>query len=237
MEISIEVNDDGTGTASFLSAVNTETMSMLGGEDELGGGFFEDVDQSDLPPGATLEPYDQDGFQGQRLTVPFTHNGDVAAALAAAEGEAVPIGSADDPFQTFELRRDGDMWVFNAAMNVGEEMGEDVGNPAEDEMMRGFFEDASFTIRIKLPGGVTEHNADRVAGDGALIWDLDVLSAETREMTATSDPSRASSGGDGGGLGTPVIIGIIVAVVAVAAVVAYLMMKRRPAGTPPPASA
>jgi hypothetical protein len=234
IEISIEVEDDGTGTFTFVSAMEESVLEMMGGDDEGMDGFLDDFDESDLPSGARVEPYNRDGFVGQRAIIPFTHNGDVAAAFAALESDGA--GPLDDggPFDEFELRRDGDRWVFNAAVNVGDELGDEFS--PDDEFMRGFFETASFTVRVKMPGRVTDHNADTVASDGALIWNLDIFDPTTREMTATSDPSGPSGGG-GDGMNTMLIVAIIVAVVVVVGAVAFLMMRRRPSGGAPAASA
>ncbi|MDB4818646.1 hypothetical protein OAG98_03490, partial [Acidimicrobiales bacterium] len=75
----IKIEDDGSGTVNFLSALNTESLtSVLGDfdipEEELGDtaelcdGFSSDFNDTDgLPAGAVITPYDQDGFCGSRV--------------------------------------------------------------------------------------------------------------------------------------------------------------------------
>ena len=47
-------------------------------------------------------------------------------------------------------------------------MGEDVGNPAEDQMLRGFFENASFTVTYQMNSSLDGENIE-----GEWTWYLD----------------------------------------------------------------
>ena len=79
-------------------------------------------------------------------------------------------------------------------------------------------DDAWFRVRIKLPGEVTEHNADRIE-DGELVWELDFTATEERQLTARSVPS-------GGVSVVPIVAGIAGAAV-LAAFVGLAYVRRR----------
>jgi hypothetical protein len=241
-EISIEVNEDGSGSVAFLVAFDRQMMAALQAFGD-GDAFFDaddllaEVDLDDLPPGATVEPYEDGDFTGVRIRLPFAPGDDVAAAIDAVTADAsddgVPLGGSDEPFEHFELARDGDRWRFAATVapasdDVLGELDEDAGDL---EFARAFFGDASCHIRLRLPGEMTEHNADTVESDGTLRWELDFFAAESREIHATSDV------GNGGltilawrDLGEGWLLVGVAAVVGLLVIVAgWLAVRRAPA--------
>ncbi len=92
-------------------------------------------------------------------------------------------------------------------------------------MAAQLLEDAAFTIRIELPGDVEGHNADAVDG-GALVWSLDLLSDQPRDLMA-----RIGGGGGGGdGVSTIVTIVVVIALlIAAAAAIVRFRSRRRSA--------
>ena len=92
-------------------------------------------------------------------------------------------------------------------------------------MAAQLLEDAAFTIRIELPGDVEGHNADAVDG-GALVWSLDLLSDQPRDLLA-----RIGGGGGGGdGVSTIVTIVVVIALlIAAAAAIVRFRSRRRSA--------
>ena len=235
VEIAIRVNDDGSGTLSILSALDAEALRAFG---EDGGAEiespFSDLDAAALPPGATVEAYDEDGFIGVRASVPFAAGDDVPDAIKAVLSDAGDdlsgeLAGTAGLFERFDLYRDGGGWRFDAvvlplnqeALSGGD--GDALGVAVAEQLL----EDASFTIRIELPGDVEEHNADVVDG-GALVWILDLFSDQPRDLMART------GGGGGGGVSTIVTIVVVIALliallIAAAAAIVRFRSRRRSA--------
>ncbi len=231
VEIGIRVNDDGSGVISILSALDAEAMRAFA---EDGGaeieGPFSDLDAADLPPGATVEAYDEDGFIGVRASVPFPAGDDVNDAIAAVLSDAGDdlsgeLAGTAGLFERFDLHRDGGGWRFDAVVSP---LNQEVLSGGDGDALGGavaaqLLEDATFTIRLELPGDVEEHNADAVDG-GALVWSLDLLSDQPRDL-------MARTGGGGGGSAITIVIAVVVItlVIAAAAAIVWFRSRRRSA--------
>src|SRR4026207_806912 len=65
VNMDVEVTPENTVSGTAVIAVD-ESLLRLSGQsaDQL----FQDMDLSDLPPGASVEPYGEDGFVGQEIT-------------------------------------------------------------------------------------------------------------------------------------------------------------------------
>ena len=240
VEIGIRVNDDGSGAISILSALDAEALSTLSaldaedqrafGEDD-GGEIespFSDLDAADLPPGATVEAYDEDGFIGVRASVPFAAGDDIPDAIEAALSDAGDdlsgeLAGTAGLFERFDLHRDGGGWRFDAVVSP---LNQEALSGGDVDALGGavaaqLLEDATFTIRLELPGDVEEHNADAVDG-GALVWSLDLLSDQPRDLMART--------GGGGGVSTIVTIVVVIALlIAAVAAIAWSRSRRRSA--------
>lgn len=228
-DFAIKVNDDGSGTVSTLLAVNRSLIegfaSSLGGESGMDAGEFsfsaDDIAPADLPPGAEVEAYREGDFEGVRVTVPFEAGASVAerfAEMMSASGG----GASDSPFEELTLERQGDEWVFEARPTVDTadlRMGTG-SDQFSQAMVQTFFADASFTIRIELPGEVVEHNADEVNGR-ELVWNLDLFGPDQRTLMARSDVGGASA------TPWPLLVGIGAALVLLAAIGVYWLRVRR----------
>lgn len=223
-EIAIRVNDDGSGTVSVLTAVDGSVLAAFAGEggsglgDLLGDGdiasAFTDVDDEDLPPGASVEAYEDGDFVGARITVPFAAGDDVASALEQLSegGDETPFAGAGGAFESFVLERDGerDGWRFEARLSedaTDAGLGDGGGGDAFGDAITGaLLGDASFTVRLALPGEIVEHNADELTG-GELVWHLDVLDPSARPLMARSEASSGSGGGVSSGV---LVVGLLV---------------------------
>ncbi|MGE0227031.1 MAG: hypothetical protein AB7I38_10285 [Dehalococcoidia bacterium] len=229
-EIGVHVEEDGSGTATVLFAFEESFIDLMSSLDGGSGeefdpeDVFSDIDPSDLPEGTEVERYEADGFVGSRITMPFQDVQELSSLLGfVTTGAAVPAEAAQDEggFERFAIERTEDGWRLDAvAAALTTE--EDLEN-AEDAFTQDFFESASFTITIELPGAVEEHNADEVDGN-ALTWNLDFESTEARELHAVTTTS-------GGGDGAPwVLIGAVVAGVVALAAVGWDINRRRRVG-------
>lgn len=67
----------------------------------------------------------------------------------------------------------------------------DTQNPAESDTVR------NSTLRVEMPGQITDHNADEVQGNTAIWYQHDGYT-ETLEATADTSVSAGGNGGDGG---------------------------------------
>lgn len=217
-EIGVRVEDDGSGTATVLFAFKESMLEFMSSLDEGESedfdpkAVFSDVDMSLLPGGTKVDPYERDGFVGSRITMPFKDVKELSDLLGfVTSGASVPTESTEEgAFELFALERTEDGWRLDAtAAPLSTE--EDLA-ASDEAFTKQFLEDASFTIKVRLPGKITQHNADKVDGN-ELTWSLDFESIEARELRAVS------SGPDsGGGLPWVLIGGGLVGVVALGAI-------------------
>ena len=171
LEVTFTVEEDGSGAMEMVVALDEALLALSEqSPDDLTG----NVD--DLPPGATVDEYREDGFVGQVVSVP------IPDMTRAAES----LGSVDDMTDVtdFGFVREGDGWRFTMDVPpLGEELTGENGDAAG--LAAALLDEASFRVRVSLPGEITEHNADRVE-DGVLVWDLDWTSMEPRTLSAHS---------------------------------------------------
>lgn len=237
-EIAIRVNADGSGTVSVLTAFDRSFMEAFGEDDASGLGTFDlssltEIDESELPSGASVEPYEEGDFVGVRVTVPFESGDDVAASIdrifAGTGGESSPLAGDDSAFRRLVLERDGDGWRFEAEMEISAgELTEGTegteGDPLGEAFARLLLGDASFVVRLSLPGEIVSHNADEIGPDGELVWNIDIFGGETRTLSASSDLS--GEGGSGGG-GTTIVVAVAALLISVLVVAGVFVARRQ----------
>ena len=193
----------------MLAAGDRSFAEAFGQDAGAGGGAFDlsaftEIGQADLPPGASVEPYGDGDFVGARITMPFESDADVAASIESAFAAA---GGEGDAFRRFVLERDGEGWRFEAeAEPAGGDLDAGEGDPFGEELAEFFFRDASFVVRLTLPGEIVEHNADETGPQGELVWNIDLLGGEVRTLSATS-----RAGGEDGDGGDAWVVMVVVA--------------------------
>ena len=171
-ELGFTVNADGSGAMSVLIAISDQFSAMTGTttEDVLG------IDPATLP-GTAVEEYNQDGFTGVRVGVPFANLEQLGFFMSSEQ--------ADTLTNDFDLRPDGQGgWSFSTVLApAADAAGSDAGQAQAlpPELLQGAFA----RIRVQLPGTIAEHNADRIE-DGAFIWDIDFTATEPRQLTAST---------------------------------------------------
>ncbi len=222
-EGAIKTEDDGSGTVNFLTALNADSLSSvlgdfdfdeadLGGTEDLCDGFTSDLgDPADLPPGAVITPYDEDGFCGSRVQFELSPSLDHSSQIQGLLDEST------------RLYKDGDNWIFESNFDADEITSEAEGAP--DEMIAALFGEASFRLTLDLPGRAVdgESNATEVGSDGKFTWDIDILNPPSR-LFAQTEPG--SGGGSSGGGLSPVVIAVIVAALLGVGALAWFMNKR-----------
>ena len=217
VELAIKVNEDGSGVFGAVLAFDESFLRLLGEAPEAGDLF--DLDA--LPPGAVVVDYREEEYVGHRVTVELAHMEQLPQVLGALDEASEAVDDLD-PVGNLELERDGDGWRFSMAVPpLGAQVAE-AGDGSSLEDLSELLETMSYTIRLALPGEITEHNADHVEED-ELVWELDMTSTEARTLSARSQPV--------GGLGNWAIlaIGIGGGAALLAAVVLLARRSHRPA--------
>ena len=223
IEIGFVVNEDGSGVISYQVALKDAVIAMsdLAGEGE----EFNLLDEmGDPPPGVEVQDYEEDGYTGVIIMASVSDFAD-AKAVEAVLSDLNDSDVADSqPFDVPSITRDEDGgWRFSMLISSSEDSGDLMGlGESEDEMdefTAMLLEDAWFRVRLKLPGELAEHNADRIE-DGSLVWELDILSTESRQLTARSIT-------EGGMPILPIVAGVVGGVVLVAFVSLAYVHRRR----------
>jgi hypothetical protein len=238
VNVSIEVDDDGSGELTMLMAVNPDAFEdVLGPMAEAFGETGEFSRDELCSPEAlsesfgsptddmTVEPYDEDGYCGEIRTVRF----DSVDAVDSSMGTV----SDDGTFAIMELESGG--WRFDAT-DVSASPAEDevAGEFVDPEMMGALLGQAEFEFAVTLPGRPVDHNATSVDGN-TFTWDIDLADPVT-ELYAETEPGTA-----GGSSSSSSWIWIVLVLAAIAAAVglAVVLMRGRSrteggiAGMPP----
>ena len=165
-EQTIVVRPDGSGTVEYLVAFSEDLLE----------GMIPDADEpepGDFHPLATAERYQQDGFAGYTITIPFSSLAEFHD-IAGLAGENIVIEQGEGGEWSFAMTFSPDENAAGASGLLGEEsltQGEMAALQAALE--EGFASaGASWVIQIALPGEPLEHNATRNEG-GLLIWEPD----------------------------------------------------------------
>ena len=178
MDMAITLNDDDTFDGSVVMAFSDELAQSLDMDpqemwDQMGSEM-----ESDLPEGATQEPYAEDGYTGTRIT------------YADQPIAQLDSGAAD----SISVTREGDEYVVSGSMDMtDEEFDPDTGDATSDEMTRQMMESLDIRIAITFPGEVTESNGEI---DGNTVTWTPVV-GETNEMTARGSAVAGGSAGSG----------------------------------------
>lgn len=191
------VNSDETVDGTMIVAVEQEFLDMMG---ELGGedqGADDLVNPEDLPEGAEVEEYDEDGYVGQKVTFEGITLEEMTSSMA--EGQA----DTDE----WSLTHEGDEYVFEATFDM---------TAGEDEMdMSGMMEGAEMSISMTFPGDVTESNGE-IDGN-TVTWEPKV--GEANEMRAVA--------ADQAGFPVALVGSLVIGVALLAGLGAFLVHHRR----------
>lgn len=242
VRVDIEVNEDGSGRVSVLSAIDTSAAEGFAGSFDDAGDVgvtdpcaetLEDARNSVTSDDVTVEPYEDGKFCGAEITVEFGPGDDVTQsindALAALDGDDSGLG-LDPAGGDLSIRRDGEGWLFESinanTESDDEDLGDDFGSFAGQ-----LLDDAELSIRVKLPGRQVEHNADRIESDGTMVWEIDPLGDDRDRYFVRTEPGETITGSSGGSSTTWLIVG---AVVIAAALLGFFVWRqtRRPSSDP-----
>lgn len=187
--VSIDVADDGSGTFEVIMAFDEELRALIESESpepidwtdpstHSGEGPFSDM-VSELPDGATVEPYSEEGFEGIRVRFQFSSLEELEGILDESEGgseDAFPFQITSDGSGRFQLTTHGD--VFGEAG-----LGDDELGIVPPSMLESLFD---LQVRVRLPGEIVSTNAPETDESGLMIWKLDPTAGDPPRPEAVS---------------------------------------------------
>ncbi|MDT0203818.1 LppM family (lipo)protein [Nocardioides sp. AE5] len=195
MQMEMTVNEDETLSGSLVTAMSEEALVAMAAFDEAGSSDpralweeFNEGNAMDLPPGATVEEYAEDGYIGDRIVFADTPISQMDSVLSADGGE-------------FSLVHEGDTYVFSMDFSVdnGAMGGGDLISESEMNLFASLYGKPELIVDLTFPGEVIETNGEV---DGTTVtWTRDLLASGNEPMTATAKDSGGNTGGNSGGSG------------------------------------
>jgi len=199
VNMDVEVTPENTVSGTAIIAVDDSLLELSGqSADQL----LEDMDLSnDLPAGASVDPYEEDGFVGQQITFEevsledFRGNNSLSGAGAGDELDIVRVG---DEFH-----------VTGAIDMSGQEF-------TGTEVPEGFLDNFEFRVSITFPGEVKSATGD-IDGD-TVTWEPKIGQNTRVEAVASAIPSKSS----------PLLMILLIAIGAlVLGAIAFLLTNRK----------
>jgi hypothetical protein len=205
VDMELEVSPENTVSGSAILAVDDSLLELSG---QTADDLFRDVETTaDLPEGASVEPYEDDGFVGQRITFEDVSLEEFSQGGVAASGEQLSI------------TRQGDDFHVNGRLDMtGSEFG-------GSEVPTQFLESIEFRIAITFPGPVSSATGS-IEGN-TVTWTPRVGENTELRAVASAIPSGSPL--------VPILLIVGVIVLAIVAFV-VLSRQRAPAPAAAPAS-
>ena len=200
VNMDVEVSPENTVSGSAVIAVDESILQLSGqSADQL----FRDMNLSDLPAGATVGPYEEDGFIGREITFDdmpleaFTQNNTLS-------------GSSGGTGEELNIVRQGDEFHVTGAFNMtGSEF-------TGTEIPEQFLESFEFRISITFPGEVKSATGE-IDGN-TVTWEPRIGQSNPIEAVASATPSKSS----------PILMILLIAAGAlVLGAIAYLLTHRK----------
>lgn len=176
--MALTLNEDDTFDGSVVMAFSDELATSMGSDpqelwDQMGSEM-----ESELPEGATQEPYAQDGYTGTKIT----YADQPISQLSSAGADSISVA------------REGDEYVVSGSMDMtGEEFNPDTGDATSDELTQQMMDSLDIKISITFPGEVAESNGEV---DGNTVTWTPVV-GEVNEMTARGSAVAGGAAGSG----------------------------------------
>jgi phosphatidylinositol mannoside-binding LppM-like protein len=214
VNMDVEVSPENTVSGNAVIAVDKSLLELSGqSADQL----FQQMDLSDLPAGATVDPYEEDGFIGQEITFEempletFTQNN-------ALSGSGASAGAGSGAGEELNIARQGDEFHVTGAFDMsGPEF-------TGTQIPQQFLESFEFRISITFPGEV--RSATGEIDGNTVTWEPKIGENTPVEAVASAIPSESS----------PLLMILLVAAGAlVLGAIAFLLTHRKapaPAASP-----
>jgi hypothetical protein len=173
LDMDLTVNSDDTLDGVVVFALDDQLAAMAGEDSDSDS----ELTEEDVPEGATIEEYDEDGFVGQKVTFDGVAMEELNESFSSEGDTGGPSG--------WSLTHEGDEYRFTGDMDMTE-----MGGTGEDELdMSAFMQGAELRIAITFPGEVTESNGE--VDGSTVVWEPEI--GEVNEMTAVAEEGSALS--------------------------------------------
>jgi hypothetical protein len=198
VDMDVEVTPENTVSGTAVIAIDESLVELSGQSPEQ---IFSDVDTSELPAGASVEEYSEDGFVGQQITFE-----DVPLEEFTSSDSFSGSGLGDE----LRIERVGDEFVVTGGLDMSGDQFTGTEIPPQ------FLDELEFTISITFPGEVISSTGE-VDGN-TVTWEPRVGENTRIEARASAIPSASS----------PWLIILLVALGAfLLGAVAFLLTRRR----------
>ena len=221
-----KIKEDGSGTKSFVLALDKDMMSAMESMAEESGGSVDDIWEAarsgaDTVEGAKVETFSDDEVEGIKISIPFDN---------LQELQALSSSDAFEGADSVEVSQDGDVTTLRATVDVGE-LGAGFGE-AGGESLEGFDLgeiDFEYTYAVEVEGTILEYSPKEIAEvkGSTVTWDL------TRANTDSPTLLVKWEAGDGGtDMLVPLLIVVVVAglLLVVAGTVVSMRSRQQSAG-------
>ena len=222
LRIETKIKKDGSGTKSFIMAIDKSVLSMFesmaqdSGETDLNTDDMWEAARlsAESIQGAKVEDYSDDKSEGIKVSVPFGSFEELEALSGsdAFEGaDSVTVTQAENQVTLKAVIETGDI-----AQGLNEAGGEDLGDFDMGEI------DLEYSYVVDVEGKIISYSPENIATvkGSKVTWDLAQITANSVELTVTWEPG-------GGGLDTTIILLIAVAAAGVLLIVAGVIISVR----------
>jgi hypothetical protein len=197
VDMTLDVSQDNTVSGSAVIAVDKQLVALSGQNvDDL----FKNADSTNLPPGASVAPYDDGDFVGQEITFD-------SVPLEKFSGANDPLTGAGEELS---ITREGD--EFHVSGNLDMSGQEFTGN---DQIPQSVLDSFEFVISITFPGEVKSATGE-IDGN-TVMWEPKFGENNRIEAIASAIPSG----------GSPLVWILIAAGVVIVLLVAFLLIRAR----------
>lgn len=218
IRIETKIDKDGSGTKSYVLALDKSVMSMMESMAQEAGTSVDDIWETAREGAASIkdariEEYSDDKAEGIKVSVPF-ENLEQLAALTGSD----TLKAAD----VVTVQQDGDVTTLQATVNVGDFASG--FEAARDESIEGLDLgeiQINYTYAVEVKGKILEYAPKDIAEvqGTKVIWDLTQAQQGAVELMVKWET--------GGGLDTLVIVLIAVALAALALIVGGIVLTLR----------
>jgi hypothetical protein len=187
IRIDTRINENGSGSKSFVLAFDKSVMSMMESMAEDSGASVDDFwaevrDGADTIQGATVEDYSDDESEGIKVAVPFD---------SLEELEALSGSDAFEGADVVTISQDGDTTTLKAVVSLGDitsGLDESAGEGLEDFDLGDIEFEYSYALDVE--GDILDYAPEEFAKvEGSKVtWDLTKANADTVELMLKWEP-------------------------------------------------
>lgn len=206
LQVDTKINSDGSGTNTIICGLAKDALGEYGWLD-----IWADFKREAYQAGAQVEDWTDGQYEGLKIVYRFSTLDELQTQINSSQLVA-------DYLQDFSVRQEGDLYIYDASFDLGEQM----------FPVRGL----KFYFALETPGKIVSYSPQEFAkaGSNRVVWQPDVALVPAFQLHAEG---KAKAGLDRYAM--PVIIGVVAALLLAGLVwlVVSLLKKR---GSPPPSA-